>query len=78
MYPSPQTADVHVRLAKPSSQRITTALCGHDTSTATAEWQDAEALELAEELIELRYREYCARLELEILITEGGIEAGCL
>jgi hypothetical protein len=78
MHPSPQHADVQGRLAKSSSQRITTALRGHDTSTATAESQNADALELAVELIELRYREYCARVELEILITEGGIGAGCL
>jgi hypothetical protein len=78
MHTSPQHEEVHGRLPRSSSQRITTALRGHDTSTPTAESQNADALALAVELIELRYGEYRARVELEILITEGGIEAGCL
>jgi len=78
MQPSVLSADAHSRLAKSSSQLITTALRGHDTRNTTAESQNADAFEFAVELIELRYREYCARVELEFLITEGEIQAGCL
>jgi len=38
--------------------------------------QERDTLELAVELIEMRYREYCAREQLEALIAEGGM--GCL
>lgn len=38
--------------------------------------QERDALELALELIEMRYQEHCARMELEALFAEGGM--GCL
>jgi hypothetical protein len=78
MHTSPPHEDVHGRLARPSSQRITTAVCGHDTSTPLTESQNRDALKLAIELIDLRYHEHCARVELEVLITEGRIGVGCL
>jgi hypothetical protein len=78
MHTSPQHEDVLSRLARSSSQRIATALRGQLTSTPSTESQNPDALELAVELIELRYQEYCARVELEILIAEDRIGVGCL
>jgi hypothetical protein len=78
MHTSPQHEDVHGRLARSSSQRTATALRGRDTSTPSTESQNPDDLELAVELIELRYQEYCARMELEVLITEARIGVGCL
>jgi hypothetical protein len=78
MHTSPQHEDVHGRLARSSSQRIATAIHGQLTSTPSTESQNPDALELAVELIELRYQEYCARVELEILIAEDRIGVGCL
>ena len=42
----------------------------------STECQDVIALEVALELIEMRYQEQCARLNLEVLFAEG--EMGCL
>jgi hypothetical protein len=42
----------------------------------STERQDVIALEVALELIEMRYQEHCARLNLEVLFAEG--EMGCL
>jgi hypothetical protein len=42
----------------------------------STESQDLLALEVALELIEMRYQEHCARLNLEVLFAEG--EMGCL
>lgn len=78
MHTSPQHEDAHSRLARSSSQRIATALRGHDASILSTESQYPDALELAVELIELRYQQYCARVELEILVTENRIGVGCL
>jgi len=42
----------------------------------TPEWQDRTALEETLELIEMRYQEHRARMDLHALFPEGGI--GCL
>jgi hypothetical protein len=42
----------------------------------STECQDVSALEIAIELIEMRYQEHCARFNLEVLFADG--EMGCL
>jgi thiamine pyrophosphokinase len=78
MHPSPQHEDVLRSLARSLPQRSTPALRDHDISIPSSESQNSDDLELAVELIELRYQDHCARMELEVLIVEGGIGVGCL
>lgn len=47
-----------------------------ENCAVSAECQDVTALEVALELIEMRYQEHCARLNLQVLFAEG--EMGCL
>jgi hypothetical protein len=47
-----------------------------ETCAVSTECQDLPALEIAIELIEIRYQEHCARLNLEVLFADG--EMGCL
>ncbi|MGA2710766.1 MAG: hypothetical protein ACLQJ0_07745 [Steroidobacteraceae bacterium] len=44
--------------------------------TVPTEFQDLSALAVAEELIEMRYQEHCARVKVEELFANG--ELGCL
>lgn len=68
--------DIRTQPVRWSSQRNTTRPCPQDTSALLAESQDLAALAQAIELIELRYEEHRARMELEALFAEGGM--GCL
>jgi len=47
-----------------------------ENCAVSTECQDVIALEVALELIEMRYQEHCALLNLEVLFAEG--EMGCL
>jgi hypothetical protein len=47
-----------------------------ENSAVPTAFQDLNALAVAVELIELRYQEHCARLNLEVLFADG--EMGCL
>jgi hypothetical protein len=68
--------DIRARSVRSSSQRNTKLPCPPDTRALLAESQDHAALEQAIELIEMRYEEHRARLELEAMFAEGGM--GCL
>ncbi len=65
--------DIRARSVRWSSQRNTPL--PQDTSALLAGSQDHAALAQAIELIELRYEEHRARMELEALFAEGGM--GC-
>jgi hypothetical protein len=67
---------IRARSVRWSLQRNTTLPCPQDTSALLAGSQDHAALAQAIELIELRYEEHRARMELEALFAEGGM--GCL
>ena len=75
-----QTPQLHEDIRAPSvrwsSQRNATLPRPQATSELFAESQDHAALEQAMELIEMRYEEHRARLELEAMFAEGGM--GCL
>jgi len=68
--------DIRARSVRWPSQRNTTLRCPQDTSALLAESQNHAALVQAIELIELRYEEHRARMELEALFAEGRM--GCL
>jgi hypothetical protein len=76
MQTPPLHEDIGERVARSSSQRNTTVTCPQGTSALPIASQERDALELALELIELRYQEHCARMELEALFAEGRM--GCL
>jgi hypothetical protein len=76
MQTPPLHEDMRTRSVGPSSQRNTTVTRPKGTSALPTVSQERDALELALELIEMRYQEYCARMELEALFAEGGL--GCL
>jgi hypothetical protein len=76
MQTPPLHEDMRARSARPSSRRNTTVTPPKGTSELPIVSQERDALELAMELIEMRYQEHCARMELEALFAEG--EMGCL
>jgi hypothetical protein len=76
MQTPPLHKDIGARSVRSSSQRNTTVTCPQSTSALLVASQERDALELALELIDLRYEEHCARMELEALFAEGGL--GCL
>jgi hypothetical protein len=76
MQTPPLHEDIGARSARLSSQRNTTVTSPQGTSALLLASQERDTLELALELIELRYQEHCARMELEALFAEGGM--GCL
>lgn len=76
MQTPPLDEDMRARSARLSSDRNTTVTRPQGTSALLVVSQERDAQELALELIEMRYQEHCARMELEALFAEGGI--GCL
>jgi hypothetical protein len=76
MQTPPLDEDMRARPARSSSRRNTTVTHPQGTSVLLVASQERDALELALELIEMRYQEHCARMELEALFAEGGM--GCL
>jgi hypothetical protein len=83
MQTPPLHEDMRVRSARSSSQRSATvtrpqgaSALPQGASASLIVSQEREALEVALELIEMRYQEHCARMELETLFAEGGM--GCL
>ena len=73
MQTPPLHEDMRARSARPSSQRNTAVTRPQDTSALVTASQECDALEVAVELIEMRYQEHCARMELEALFAEGGM-----
>ncbi len=75
-----QTPPLHenrrTRAARSLSQHNPAVTRPRGTSALPTVSQERDALELALELIEMRYQEHCARMELEALFAEGGM--GCL
>ena len=71
---TPSHEDMRPGSPRVSSRRNTAEPHPHITPAVPAE--DPAALELAIELIEMRYQQYCARMEMEVLFTEG--ELNCL
>jgi hypothetical protein len=63
------SAQVLSRRSAPGPQRS-------DNCAVSTEFLDLTALEVALQLIEMRYQEHCARMNLEVLFAEG--EMGCL
>jgi hypothetical protein len=65
---------------KDTRKRSYRALPGRGTpepppqGTAVILSEDPAALEVAIELIEMRYQQYCARMEMEALFTEGKLK----
>jgi hypothetical protein len=78
MQTPPLHEDMRTRSARSSSQRKrnTVVTRPQGTSVLLTASQERDALEVSLELIEMRYQEHCARMELEALIAEGGM--GCL
>ncbi len=68
--------DLRVRSAQALSRRSAPEPRRPQNCAISTEFQDLAALEVALELIEIRYQEHCARVNLEVLFAEG--EMGCL
>jgi hypothetical protein len=68
--------ELRVQPAEVLSRRSSSELSWLEKSAVSTEFQDLNALAVAEELIETRYQEHCARLNLEVLFADG--EMGCL
>ena len=68
--------DVRVLSHRTLSRRSAPEPRRSENCAVSTECQEAIALEVALELIEMRYQEHCARLNLEVLFAEG--EMGCL
>jgi hypothetical protein len=68
--------DLGVLSHRALSRRSAPKLRLSENCAVSTECQDVIALEVALELIEMRYQEHCARLNLEALFAEG--EMGCL
>ena len=68
--------DLGVLSHRALSRRSAPKLRLSENCAVSTECQDVIALEVALELIEMRYQEQCARLNLEVLFAEG--EMGCL
>lgn len=76
MQTPPLHEEMRARSARSTSQRNITVTRPQGGSALQIGSQERDALELALELIEIRYREHCAHMELEALFAEG--EMGCL
>jgi hypothetical protein len=66
--------NLRTRSPRSSPQRSTPESRPQGTSAILVE--DATDMDIAIELIEMRYQEYCARMEMEALFAEG--ELNCL
>lgn len=76
MQTPPLDEDMRARSARLSSERNIPVTRPQGTSALLVVSQERDAQELALELIEMRYQEHCARMELEALFAEGVM--GCL
>lgn len=74
MQTPPSHDNLGTRSPRSSPRRNTPTSRPKDTSPILVE--DSTDLEVAIELIEVRYQEYCARVEMEALFAEG--ELNCL
>jgi hypothetical protein len=68
--------DVRGQSVHASRPRMTPVPQPPENCEVSTDCQDLPALEMAIELIEMRYEEHCARLNLEALFADG--EMGCL
>ena len=68
--------DLRVLSHQPLSRRSAPKPRRSENCAVSTECQDVIDREVALELIEMRYQEHCARLNLEGLFAEG--EVGCL
>lgn len=69
MQTPPSHENVRTRSPRSSPRRNTPG--SHPQGTPAMLVEDATDKEVAIELIEMRYQEYCARMEMEALFTEG-------
>ncbi len=75
MHMQPLPEDMRVHSDQALSRRIAPQP-RPDAAVPTSEWQECAALEETLELIEMRYQEHRALMDLHALFPEGGI--GCL
>ena len=74
MQTPPSHENPRARSSRSSPRRNTPESRPQGTSAILVE--DATDMEVAIELIEMRYQEYCARMEMEALFADG--ELNCL
>jgi hypothetical protein len=69
MQTPPSHENLHTRSSRSSPRRSTAESRVQATSAILIE--DTTDMQVAIELIELRYQEYCARMEMEAMFAEG-------